>query len=208
MEPRQNGTPASRPRVWLVCFPCSFLVSNGVREQSLSAVLDACLDAIAGCALSPMDAYLLPDGHSYITTRLAPTVYAKLCHRGLQSTAAVVVNGLLPRQPFRHSDPALSHKWPAVEILSLEHFVIRFVHFRIIFSSRSTRTEQSRVEQSRVSNMNETQMHKKQQACGPHGAPLGIWHHVVAKRKSDSRHAVVFPWPCIAHRQGDGHLAA
>ena len=120
LQPRDFGTPASRPRIWLICFRCTILVSKGVTEASFKDHLDVCLDAMSGSALTPMQDYLLPEGHPYITTRLTPVLYANLCHRGLHTTAAVVCNGLHPRQPFRHTDPNLAQKWPTVGIPSFE----------------------------------------------------------------------------------------
>ena len=108
LQPRDFGTPASRPRIWLICFRCTILVSKGVTEASFKDHLDVCLDAMSGSALTPMQDYLLPEGHPYITTRFTPVLYANLCQSMPQRVAYDGCGGL---QWFA-SSPAFSAHGP------------------------------------------------------------------------------------------------
>jgi site-specific DNA-cytosine methylase len=95
LDPRDFGTAASRPRLWIVCFRMSAVeASTSLTYESLATLLETCMNTLVGSQLAPMEAYLLPTYHSSIRSAHLANGYQYLASKGHMEAALALTGGI------------------------------------------------------------------------------------------------------------------
>lgn len=117
LDPRDWGTPASRPRVWIIGLPVATVRTCGLTEEALASLMQTVFDNIAGSRLASMESYLLPDGHPYVKAITDRAFYSRLWETRDHALAAAWAHGIHRPVPARSAtDDCLQQKWHSEQL--------------------------------------------------------------------------------------------